>query len=105
MVFAQTPVPAKGTAVPEAARSYLVDVHPSPYRVGIYYRTNISDQRFAYKREDSAILGGPTWIDFYRFDVAAKIPSLKLPNPSVGLRTRKVSRIPLTTFTRCSSVR
>ena len=55
----------------------------------IWYRTNIGNQRFdmrdasildmislAYDRENGAVLGGPNWIDFDRFDVVAKISSL-----------------------------
>jgi len=89
-LFAQTPVPAKDSAPPASTEPLVVDVHASPYRATIYYRTNIGDQRFnmrdatildiislAYKREDEAIIGGPTWIDFDHFDVLAKIDSLK----------------------------
>ncbi len=63
----------------------------------IYYRTNIGDQRFdmrdatlldmialAYKRENNAVLGGPTWINFDRFDVVAKVSSLKASRPTAG---------------------
>jgi uncharacterized protein (TIGR03435 family) len=61
----------------------------------IWYRTNIGNQRFdmrdasildmislAYDRENGAVLGGPTWIDFDRFDVIAKISSLKAQTPN-----------------------
>jgi uncharacterized protein (TIGR03435 family) len=71
----------------------IVDVHTSPYRSSISYRANIGDQRFdmrdatilnmitlAYNRESDAVIGGPSWIDFNRFDLAAKISSLKLPS-------------------------
>jgi uncharacterized protein (TIGR03435 family) len=36
----------------------------------------------AYDRENGAILGGPAWIDFDRFDVIAKISSLKEQPPN-----------------------
>ena len=94
IVPAQTAVPTKE---PESTGPLIVDVHASPYRRSIVYRTNISPQRFdmrhatifdmiefAYAlgeqdddRENAAIVGGPTWIDFDRFDVTARIPSLK----------------------------
>ena len=92
---AQTPPPAKDPA------QSLVDVHPSPYRTGIYSTSNISDQRYdlrnatllqliaiAYdqQRDDSTIQGGPNWIELDRFDLAAKIDTLKAarPNPDAS---------------------
>src|SRR5580692_1253609 len=87
LVLAQTPAPAKESA---PAEPLIVGVHPSPYRAVIWYRTNIGNQRYdmrdasildmislAYDRESSAVLDGPTWIDFDRFDVIAKIAALK----------------------------
>jgi uncharacterized protein (TIGR03435 family) len=98
ILLAQPAAPAKD-APPPAAGPLIVDVHPSPYlstnyyayRSTYYYNSiNIGDQRFdmrdatileilslAYDREDDAILGGPPWIDFNRFDIAAMVPSLK----------------------------
>ena len=87
------------TAPPPAKASVqaLVDVHPSPYRTGIYSTSNISDQRYdlrnatllqliaiAYdlQRDDSTILGGPNWIELDRFDLAAKIDTLKAATPN-----------------------
>jgi uncharacterized protein (TIGR03435 family) len=97
MLFAQTPVPAKDQAPPGSTEPLIVDVHSSPYRSSIFYRANIGNQRFdmrdatilemitlAYKREGDAVIGGPSWIDFDRFDVAAKISSLKLPSFSTN---------------------
>ncbi len=87
------------TLVAQTAAPLIVDVHPSPYRPAIYYSTNISNQRFdmrdatllemitlAWNRRSETVLGGPPWIDFYRFDLAAKIDSLKAPktNPVSG---------------------
>jgi uncharacterized protein (TIGR03435 family) len=99
MLLAQTPVPAKDQAAPGSAGPLIVDVHPSPYlstnfyayRSTFYYNNiNIGDGRFdmrdatlldlislAYDREGDAILGGPSWIGFNRFDVSAMVPSLK----------------------------
>ena len=93
MLFAQTAVPGKDQAVAAPTGPLIVDVHPAPYRSSIYYRTNIGNQRFdmrdatlldmiavGFNRQDQAIVGGPTWIDFDRFDVVAKIPTLKAPS-------------------------
>jgi len=107
ILLAQTPVPAKDQASPAPNRPLIVDVHPSPYlstnyyayRSTYYYNSiNIGDQRFdmrdatileilslAYNREEDAILGGPAWIDFNRFDVSAMVPSLKPATLSRGL--------------------
>jgi uncharacterized protein (TIGR03435 family) len=97
MLLAQTPVPAKEQVPPASTEPLIVDVHPSPYRAVSWYRPNIGNQRFdmrnatildmislAYDREGAAILGGPTWIDFDRFDVIAKISSLKPPSPGAN---------------------
>ena len=94
MLLAQTPAPARDPAPPPSTEPPIVDVHPSPYRAVIWYRTNIGNQRFdmrdasildmislAYDRENGAILDGPAWIDFDRFDVIAKISSLKAQRP------------------------
>ena len=78
-------------------------MHASPYRASLTYTLNISHQRFDMRnativnmidfvrgqpdddgREDNAIVGGPTWIDLDRFDVAAVIPSLKPTRPNDG---------------------
>jgi uncharacterized protein (TIGR03435 family) len=95
ILLAQTPSPAKNASAP-AAGPLIVDVHAAPYRPKIVYKTNIGNQRFdmrnatifdmiefAYAlgeqdddRENAAIAGGPSWIDFDRFDIAAKLPSL-----------------------------
>ena len=95
MLLAQTPAPARDPAPPPSTEPPIVDVHPSPYRAVIWYRTNIGNQRFdmrdasildmislAYDRENGAILDGPAWIDFDRFDVIAKISSLKAQPPN-----------------------
>jgi uncharacterized protein (TIGR03435 family) len=95
MLLAQTPAPAKDPAPPASTEPLIVDVHPSPYRAVIWYRTNIGNQRFdmrdasildlislAYDRENGAVLGGPAWIDFDRFDVITKISSLKEQPPN-----------------------
>lgn len=83
---------AAKTAPAAAIGPLIVDVHPSPYRNNISYHTNISDRRFdmrdatllnmvtmAWSRRPDTVLGGPSWIDFYRFDLSAKIDSLRAP--------------------------
>ena len=99
MVVAQTPVPAK-EQTPSVNEAPVVDVHSSPYHVGIYSTSNISNQRYdlrnatmldliatAYdrQRDDATILGGPTWIELDRFDLVAKIDSLKTPKTTPGM--------------------
>jgi uncharacterized protein (TIGR03435 family) len=101
------PLLAQGTAAGQAPAStgpLLVDVHPAPYRRSIVYHTNISSQRFdmrhatvfemiqfAYDlgeqdddRENAAIVGGPSWIDFDRFDITAKITPSKATALNAG---------------------
>jgi len=104
LLLAQRPVPAKDPAQPASTEPLIVDVHASPYRGSINVSFNISERRFNMRnativnmidfahgredddgREDSAIVGGPTWIDFDRFDVVAMIPSLKVANPDDAL--------------------
>src|ERR1700678_3000608 len=104
ILLAQTPIPAKNQSPAPPTEPLIVDVHPAPYRPKIVYKTNISNQRFdmrnatifdmiefAYAlgeqdddRENAAIVGGPSWIDFDRFDISAMIPSLKLPTQHDG---------------------
>jgi uncharacterized protein (TIGR03435 family) len=89
---------AKHIAQPTPAEPLVADVHPSPYRASITYTLNLDRQRFDMRnativnmigfahgrpdddgREDPAIIGGPTWIDFDRFDIAALLPA---PEPA-----------------------
>jgi uncharacterized protein (TIGR03435 family) len=97
ILFAQTPPPAKDPAPPASTEPLIVDVQPAPYRAVIWYRTNIGNQRFdmrdasildlislAYDREKTAVVGGPSWIDFNRFDIVAKISSLKEQPPNAN---------------------
>ncbi|MGA1981737.1 MAG: TIGR03435 family protein [Acidobacteriaceae bacterium] len=105
IVLAQTPASAKGQETSGPAEPLVVDVHTSPYRPATYSSTNISNQRFdmrdatlldmitlAWDRREETVLAGPPWIGFYRFDLAAKIDSLRAPkstpvtnaSPSMG---------------------
>jgi uncharacterized protein (TIGR03435 family) len=103
-LLAQITASTKEPAPPATSESLIVDVHPSPYRKTIIFHTSISPQRFDMRhatvfemiefayglgeqdddRENAAIVGGPTWIDFDRFDVTAKIPSLKPSTLNAG---------------------
>ena len=73
----------------------VVDAHAAPYRGNIYPQTNLGHGRFdmknasildlvtfAFDKYDYAVLGGPTWIDFERFDVAAKVDTPPPPKPN-----------------------
>ena len=109
ILLAQTSLPAGDQASPSSTEPLIADVHGSPYRPSINFTVNISTQRFEMRnativnmidfahgredddgREDSAILGGPTWIDFDRFDVVAMIPFLRAVNPNDGLPNRGI---------------
>jgi uncharacterized protein (TIGR03435 family) len=73
----------------------IVDVKPAPYRGQIYDSVNLGHGRFdmknasildlitwAFNKYDYAVLGGPTWIDLDRFDVAAKVDTPPPPKPN-----------------------
>ncbi len=92
IVLAQTPASVKGQEASGATGPLVVDVHASPYSPATYSNTNISNQRFdmhdatlldmitlAWERREETVLAGPPWIGFYRFDLAAKIDSLRAP--------------------------
>lgn len=103
ILLAQAQAPTKQPAA-ASTEPLIVDVHASPYRRSIIFHTNVSQQRFdmrgatifemiefAYDlgeqdddRENAAIVGGPTWIDWDRFDVSARIPTLKAPGFNAG---------------------
>lgn len=93
VLLAQTPVSAKDQEPPYSNEPLIVDVHSSPYRSTINYSMNLSFQRFdmrdatildmissAYQRGNQAIIGGPSWISFDRFEVMARIDSFRPPS-------------------------
>lgn len=97
IALAQLPASAKRAPPTSAESPLIVDVHAAPYRPQIVYTTNVRRGRFDMRnatilemiqfafdlgdqdddRENAAIVGGPNWIDFNRFDISAVIPSLK----------------------------
>lgn len=108
VLAAQAPAPAVEKDQPAAAEPLIVDVHPSPYRAAIYANFNFGKQRFdmrdatllsviseAYNREYAAILGGPTWIDFDRFDVAVKLLPTKPASDSGVAQNTQTMQNPL----------
>jgi uncharacterized protein (TIGR03435 family) len=103
ILLAQIPVPAKDAAPPHSSEPLIADVHASPYRPLITLTVNIRHQRFDMRnativnmidfvrgqpdddgREDLAIVGGPPWIDFDRFDVAVMVPDLNPANANAS---------------------
>jgi uncharacterized protein (TIGR03435 family) len=97
-LFAQAPAAAPAAKDPASAPDtgpLLVDVKPAPYRGQIYDNVNLGHGRFdmknasildlvtwAFDKYDYAVLGGPTWIDLDRFDVAAKVDTPPAPRPN-----------------------
>jgi len=99
LLFCCTPM--QGAQAP--ADPLVASVHVAPYRPSINVTVNLSHQRldmrnatiinmidFAHGRpdddgrEDSAIAGGPTWIDLERYDMVAIVPDAKRANPKDG---------------------
>jgi uncharacterized protein (TIGR03435 family) len=81
----------------------VADVHAAPYRPSINYTVTSGHGRVDIRnatlvnlidyansiedddgREDASIVGGPSWLDFDRFDVAALVPSLQPAIPDTG---------------------
>jgi uncharacterized protein (TIGR03435 family) len=97
-LLAQAPTAAPTTKDPTSAADtgpLIVDVKPAPYRGQIYDNVNLGHGRFdmknasvldlvtwAFEKYDYAVLGGPTWIDLDRFDVAAKVDTPPPPKPN-----------------------
>ena len=94
---------AANPSPPAASGPLVADVHAAPYRPSIDYTVTAGHGRvdlrnatlvnlidFAHGiedddgREDASIVGGPSWLDFDRFDVAAIVPSLQPAIPDTG---------------------
>ena len=103
LLFAQTPGTAINPVQPAPSGPLVADVHPAPYRPSINFTVNAGHGRidirnativnlidFAHGiedddgREDASIVGGPSWLDFDRFDVSAIVPSLQPAIPDNG---------------------
>jgi uncharacterized protein (TIGR03435 family) len=93
------PSPAVAPSAPAAAaRAFeIADIHPSPYSFySTYPRTNTQGTdrylvrqatlldmiSFAYSLDRDHIFGGPTWLDFDRYEVTAKQPPSTPPDTS-----------------------
>jgi uncharacterized protein (TIGR03435 family) len=106
IVLAQRPVAAINPVQPGASGHLVADVHVAPYRPSINYTVtsghgrvdirnatlvNLIDYAHGIEdddgREDLSITGGPTWLDFDRFDAAALVPSLQPAIPDTGQPT------------------
>jgi uncharacterized protein (TIGR03435 family) len=102
MLLAQAPVPAKDPQ-PAPAGPLIADVHAAPYRPSINYTVNAGHRRVDIRnatlvnlidyahgiedddgREDASVVGGPSWLDFDRFDATALVPSLQPAIPDTG---------------------
>lgn len=103
ILLAQRPVPVINPAQPAPSGSLVADVHAAPYRPSINYTVNTGHRRVDIRnatlvnlidyahgiedddgREDASIVGGPSWLDFDRFDVAALVPYLQPAIPDTG---------------------
>jgi uncharacterized protein (TIGR03435 family) len=106
ILLAQRPVPAVSAVQPGASGHLVADVRVAPYRPSINYTVtsghgrvdirnatlvNLIDYAHGIEdddgREDLSITGGPTWLDFDRFDAAALVPSLQPAIPDTGQPT------------------
>jgi uncharacterized protein (TIGR03435 family) len=102
-LLAQRPVLVINPVQPAPSEPLVADVHASPYRPSINYTVNAGYRRIDIRnatlvnlidyahgiedddgREDASIVGGPSWLDFDRFDVAALVPSLQPAIPDTG---------------------
>src|SRR5450432_2092442 len=106
VLYAQRPVPQPNAAQPAPSGPLVADVRVAPYRPSINYTVTAGHGRVDIRnatlvnlidyangiedddgREDASIVGGPTWLDFYRFDVVALVPSLQPAIPDAGQPT------------------
>jgi uncharacterized protein (TIGR03435 family) len=106
-LFAQSGAAAAATP-PSAPTFEIADIHPSPYSFySTYTRTNTQGTdrylvrqatlldmiSIAYSLNQDHVLGGPTWLDFDRYEVTAKQPPKTPPDTSrLMLRTLLADR-------------
>jgi uncharacterized protein (TIGR03435 family) len=100
--LAERAVPATSPAA-ASTEPLVADVHAAPYRPSINYTVNAGHRRVDIRnatlvnlidyahgiedddgREEASIVGGPSWLDFDRFDVSALVPSLQPAIPDTG---------------------
>jgi uncharacterized protein (TIGR03435 family) len=103
ILLAQRPVPAINPVQPASTGPLVADVHVAPYRPSINYTVTAGHGRVDIRnatlvnlidyahgiedddgREDASVVGGPSWLDFDRFDVSALVPSLQPEIPDTG---------------------
>ena len=105
------PAAAAPAASNQSLRFEIADIHPSPYSFqSNYFRSNIQGTdrylfhqaslldlvAFAYKLEPTHVFGGPTWLDFDHYDIAAKQPqSTSLNTTRLMLRNLLADRFKL----------
>jgi uncharacterized protein (TIGR03435 family) len=96
VLLAQQPVPQGNPPQPAPSEPLVADVRVAPYRPSIDYTVTAGHRRVDIRnatlvnlidyahgiedddgREDASIVGGPSWLDFDRFDVAAIVPALQ----------------------------
>jgi uncharacterized protein (TIGR03435 family) len=94
-LFALSALPGFCQSTPQAPRFDIADVHPSgpamnPFtlvsggalrgdRYDLRKATMLDLIRIAYKVPAETVLGGPNWLEFDRFDIAAKAPAQSSP--------------------------
>src|SRR5262245_2080748 len=79
---------AAGQSTQQGATFETADVHGSPRGTNLVFRTSFRDQRYevhnatmvdlirtAYSVDAEKVFGGPSWLEFDRFDVAALAPA------------------------------
>jgi uncharacterized protein (TIGR03435 family) len=102
-LLAQTasPIPAPAASATPAPTFILADVHPSPWinfpymngdtldRYSLRQATMVDLIANAYSLDPSVIQGGPSWLEFDRFDIVAQAP-LGTPAATLKLMLRSL---------------
>jgi uncharacterized protein (TIGR03435 family) len=97
-VTAVLSVAAFGQSTETPATFEVADVHLSPRSTNLVMRTSVRTGRYelhnasmvdlirtAYNVDADKVLGGPTWLEYDRFDVLAKIPPKAPPQDALRL--------------------